>query len=230
MHVILMGAQGAGKGTQAKRVAPRLHLRHVSTGDLFRAAIAAESELGQRIKAIYDRGELVPDDVTLGLVEQRLDQIAAERAAGGATGALFDGFPRTRPQAEGLDAALAARGERVAVVVEIAVPAERLVERLSGRRVCVACGEVYHAEFNPPAVEGVCDACGGQVVQRDDDRPEPIRRRLALYFEQTEPLLAYYRDQDLLVSIDGDGPIEDVTEAIVRVVGAAVPTAGVGDR
>ena len=219
MHIILMGAQGAGKGTQAGRVAPRLGLTHLATGDLFRAAIAADSELGRRVKGILDAGELVPDDVTVGLVEEKLDEIKAARAEGTAGGgALFDGFPRNRAQAEALDAMLAGRGEAVSAVVVIEVPLEKLVERLAGRRVCSSCGTTYHVEFNPPRQEGVCDRCGGTPVQRHDDTPEAIRKRLGLYVDQTAPLLAYYRERGLLVEVDGDQPIETVTEAIIDAV------------
>jgi adenylate kinase len=220
MHVILMGAQGAGKGTQALRVAPRLGLVHVSTGDLFRAAIANETGLGREIKGVYDRGELVPDAITLGLVEEKLDQIARERELGeGVNGALFDGFPRNRTQAEGLDAALAERDETVTRVVQIEVPFDTLVVRLAGRRVCKRCGHVYHVEFNPPRRPGLCDVCGGEVVQREDDQPGPIKRRLDLYFQETKPLLDYYRERGLLATVNGNQPIEHVTEEIVRVVG-----------
>lgn len=219
MHVLLMGVQGAGKGTQALRVAPRLRLRHLSTGDLFRAAIASATALGQQIKAIYDRGDLVPDDVTIRLVEEVLDEIAAERMLGeGVTGALLDGFPRTRPQAEGLDVALRRRHESIRAAIEIAVPTDVLISRLAGRRVCQNCGAVYHFDYSPPALAGLCDRCGGIVIQREDDQPGPIKRRLAIYFEQTAPLLSYYRDQGLLYRVDGNQPIDVVTEAIVSTI------------
>ena len=225
MHVLLMGAQGAGKGTQALRVAPRLRLRHVSTGDLFRAAIAADTGLGKQIKAIYDRGDLVPDDVTMRLVEEVLDEIATERNLGGeVTGALLDGFPRTRPQAEGLDAALQRRHESIRAVIEITVPLDILVARLAGRRVCQTCGAVYHVDHQPPELDGICDRCGGVVVQREDDQPGPIKRRLGLYFEQTAPLLSYYRDLGLLHTVDGNQSIEAVTEAIVGTVASLLGT------
>jgi adenylate kinase len=230
-----MGPQGSGKGTQAGRLAPRLRLEHLSTGDLFRAAIASESPLGRRVKAILDRGDLVPDDLTIGIVAERLDRIAAERALGvGAQGALFDGFPRTLPQAEGLDRLVAERGDRIGAVVELAMPADRLVTRLAGRRVCPQCGATYHVEFNPPKEAGVCDRCGAEPVQRDDDKPEPIRRRLATYFAQTAPLLSYYRERDLVIQVDGDQPIDRVTDEIVaalaRRLGAFVPASeGIAD-
>ncbi|MGH2559064.1 MAG: adenylate kinase [Thermomicrobiales bacterium] len=217
MHVILMGAQGSGKGTQAERLVPQLHLAHLSTGNLFRAAMAAETPLGREIKPIYDRGDLIPDDITLRLVEDRLREIAEERRMGAdLQGALFDGFPRTRAQAAGLDDSLRQRSERISMVVEIQVPADVLVRRLAGRRVCTNCGATFHVDFEPPTRPGVCDRCGGQLVQRADDTPEGVQRRLDHYFEQTAPLLAYYRERELLVSIDGDRQVEDVTADIVH--------------
>jgi adenylate kinase len=215
MHVILMGAQGAGKGTQAARIAPMLALIHLSTGDLFRAAIKAETALGREAKGYLDRGELVPDEVTLGIVEQRLAEIKAMPEI---EGALFDGFPRTYAQAEGLDAMLDRRGEGIAAVVEIQVPVDVLIARLSGRRVCRSCGATYHVLFKPPRVEGVCDVCGGELYQRDDDKPEPIQRRLNLFQEETAPLLDYYRDRGLLVSVNGDQAEAKVTEDIAQAI------------
>lgn len=221
MDVLLMGPQGSGKGTQAARLAPRLGLTLVATGQLFRDAIAAETELGRRIKAIYDRGELVPDDLTISLVEEKLDEIARARALGeGVRGALFDGYPRTRAQAEALDAALAARGGALCAVVRIDVPIETLVARLAGRRVCKRCGAVYHVEFNPPRRDGVCDVCGGEVAQREDDTPAAVRKRLDLYAAQTEPLLGYYQGRGLVVAVDGDQAIDAVTDEIERMVAA----------
>ncbi len=229
MHVILMGPQGSGKGTQAERLGPRLGLVHTSTGDLFRAAIAAETALGRRIKDAYDRGELIADDITNGLVEERLDEIEHRRNQGeGVRGALFDGFPRNRVQAEALDAALMERRERIGAVVQLQVPTEVLITRLAGRRVCERCGAIYHVVTNPPTQPGVCDRCGGRVVQREDDTPAAIQRRLETYFEQTEPLLAYYRDQGLVLTVGADRPIEAVTDAIIEALdrkGKAEPTA-----
>jgi adenylate kinase len=215
MHVMLMGAQGAGKGTQAARVAPRLSLVHLSTGELFREAMASGSELGQRIKETYDKGDLIPDDLTLSLVDARLNEIAAME---GVEGALFDGFPRTRAQAVGLDEMLGARGEQLRVVIEIKVPLEVLINRLTGRRVCPICGATYHVEFDPPKEQGICDRCGSALIQRADDQPEPIKRRLALYFDQTAPLLDYYRERGLLVEIDGNRSIDEVTADIINAV------------
>jgi adenylate kinase len=215
MHVILMGAQGAGKGTQAERLAPRLRLTHLSTGDLFRAEIKSGSELGIQLKAILDRGELVPDQLTLDIVDGRLAAIAA---SGETTGAMFDGFPRTPAQAEGLDEMLAKRDEKIAAVVEISVPREHLVERLAGRRVCPVCGTVYHIVFNPPKYDCLCDKEGAALIQRADDTPDAINRRLDLYFEQTEPLLAYYDARGLLTRVDGDQAIDLVSDEIAAAI------------
>ena len=226
MHVILMGPQGSGKGTQAARLLPRLGLVSIATGELFRSAAKARTALGLRAKEIMDRGELVPDDVTIGLVEEKLDGLTELLGRDPAVrGALYDGFPRTLAQAQALDDALARRGGRVDAVVLLDVPRERLVERLAGRRVCANGGHVYHSIFNPPAVDGVCDVCGGPVVQRADDTPDAVRKRLETYFATTAPLLTFYRDRGLLRIVDGDGPIDEVTEEIVRVVrGQPVPS------
>lgn len=213
-----MGAQGSGKGTQARVLGPELNLVKVATGDLFRAAIAAGNELGQKVEAILARGDLVPDDLTNAIVRERLAEIARAKAAGEVEGALFDGFPRTAAQAEALDQILADHDDRVTVVIELQVDPEKLVDRLSKRRVCANCGAVYNLEADPPAVAGVCDRCGGALVQRDDDKPEPIRRRLALYAEQTAPLLTYYGQRGLVEQVDGDRPIADVTAAIEVIV------------
>ena len=219
MHVILIGPQGSGKGTQAAILAPRAHLVHLSTGDMFRQAIGAMTPVGVEVKGILDRGDLVPDPLTVRLVAERLARISAATSGGeAARGALFDGFPRTVAQAEGLAMMLDDRGERLQAVVELVVPLERLVARLSGRRVCPTCGTAYHVEFHPPAVDGICDVCGGIPVQRDDDQPEPIRRRLSLFFEQTAPVLTYYRERGMLDQVDGDRPIGDVTTAIEAVM------------
>jgi adenylate kinase len=219
MHVILMGAQGAGKGTQAERIAPRYKLAHLSTGDLFRAAVANDTELGRLAKGYLDRGELVPDDVTIGIVDEKLQDIADH--APEVKGALFDGFPRTAAQAEGLDRLLAKRSEPISSVIEVSVPREKLVSRLAGRRVCQNCGATYHVEFNPPSQEGICDRCGGPLIQRLDDTPEAINRRLDIYFAQTEPLLDYYKARGLLKRVNGDRPIDKVTDAIAAAIDEA---------
>lgn len=221
LHVILMGPQGSGKGTQSERVRSRLDLSSIATGELFRAAIKDRTALGQRIQAIYDRGELVPDDLTVALVEERLDRLARERAAGSSNaGALYDGFPRTEGQADALDRALAARGEAVTTVVAIDVPRETLMRRLAARRVCSSCGRVYNAESDPPQAEGACDVCGGTVIQRADDTPEAVAKRLDLYAEETAPLVDRYAQRGILSRVDGDRPIEEVTESIVDAIQA----------
>ncbi len=224
MHVILMGAQGAGKGTQAERIAPRFDLLHLSTGELFRAAVKNETELGVLAKGFLDRGELVPDEVTIGIVDAKLLEIASGAIA--KCGALFDGFPRTPAQAEGLDLALASRDDSITVVIEIRVPREKLIVRLSGRRVCPSCGATFHLEFNAPKVEGICDRCGSALIQRPDDTPDAIARRLDIYFAQTEPLLNYYESRGLLKRIDGDTEIDRVTDAIVSAIASATTDLG----
>jgi adenylate kinase len=215
MNVILMGPQGAGKGTQADLVAPRLGLVKLATGDLFRAAVASGNELGQLVKEYLDRGELVPDDVTLRIVEEHLDEIGRDQRA---QGALFDGFPRTRAQAEGLDQALAKRGQHIDAVVVISASTETLISRLAGRRVCPSCGATYHVTFNPPQRAGICDQCGGELIQRTDDTPDAIRRRLDLYFEQTAPLLEFYRQRGLVRQVNGDRAIDEVANDIISAI------------
>ena len=224
-HVILMGAQGAGKGTQAERLAPALNLYHLSTGDAFRAAIGSGTELGRLAKGYLDRGDLVPDDVTLGIVASKLEEIAADSSIDRTFGALFDGFPRTASQAEGLDRELKRRRESILTVVEIAVPVADLVERLSGRTVCPVCGAVYHVKFNPPAVTGVCDNDGAELIQRQDDTPEAIRRRLDLYCDMTAPLLEYYGQRGLLQTVNGMQAIDEVQRDIMDAVDAAAAKA-----
>lgn len=216
MYVILMGAQGSGKGTQAERIGPELKLVKVATGDLFRSAIAQQSELGMQVKSIIEAGDLVPDELTNAIVQVRLAQIAAQReTSDDVAGALFDGFPRTEAQARALDEILAKQDVSLNAVVEIDVPREKLIARLGGRRTCESCGAVYHVESDPPTIEGICNKCGGKLVQREDDKPEAIARRLALYDDQTKPLLDYYRAKGVLVTIDGDQHIDDVTAAIL---------------
>ena len=226
MYVILMGPQGSGKGTQAARLAPRLQLALIATGELFRGAIKANTELGRRVKEIYDRGDLIPDEITIRLVEERLDDLARERSLGaGVRGALFDGFPRTQGQAEALDRALDERDEAISAVVRIDVPAPVLIARLTGRRGCASCGAVYHVEFKPPHLPGICDICGGQLVQREDDTREAVEKRLALYASETEPLLSYYAERGLVAAVNGNQAIEAVTDAIVAAIETLVPQA-----
>jgi adenylate kinase len=219
MHVILMGPQGSGKGTQSERVRARLNLGSIATGELFRAAIKDGTALGQKIQAVYDRGELVPDNLTIALVEERLDQLAQERSRGARIeGALYDGFPRTIAQADALSSTLQARGEDLTAVIAIDVPRETLIERLAGRRVCSSCGRVYNILSDPPAVDSVCDVCGGQVIQRADDTPEAVSKRLDLYELETAPLVDRYEEQGLVEHVDGNRPIDDVTESIVAAI------------
>ncbi|CAN5718152.1 adenylate kinase [soil metagenome] len=215
MNIILMGAQGSGKGTQASVIGPRLGLEKIATGDLFRAAIAKKTELGVKVKSILERGDLVPDELTNAIVHVRLRDMARQKAEGTVRGALFDGFPRTTGQAEALDRIMAEQDDHIDVVIEIQVPREDLVARLSGRRVCPTCGSVYHIESDPPKTPGVCDKDGTPLGQRDDDMPDAIRRRLALYDEQTSPLLLYYEGRGIVRRVDGNAPIDDVTDAIL---------------
>jgi len=219
-----MGPQGSGKGTQSERVRSRLRLGSIATGELFRAAIQGGTELGRKIQVVYERGELVPDELTIALVEERLDQLAGQCSRGVAVqGALYDGFPRTVAQSDALSEMLAKRGDEVTVVIAIDVPREKLIERLAGRRVCSACGRVYNVLFDPPAVDGICDACGGKIIQRADDTPEAVAKRLDLYEIETAPLLDRYEEQGLVERVDGDRTIGDVTEAIVAAIESRMP-------
>ena len=221
VYVILMGAQGSGKGTQAERIAPEMKLVKVATGDLFRAAIAQKSELGQQVQSIIEAGELVPDELTNAIVQVRLSQIAAQRAndSEDVSGALFDGFPRTEAQARALDEILASQDVALNAVIEIEVPRDKLIDRLGGRRTCETCGTVYHVKADPPKVEGICDKDGGKLIQREDDKPEAIARRLSLYDNSTKPLLDYYREKGVLHTVDGDQHIDTVTNDILTILG-----------
>ncbi|MGC8836794.1 MAG: adenylate kinase [Anaerolineae bacterium] len=207
--IVLLGAPGAGKGTQAELLQKDYGLAHISSGDLFREHLEKGTPLGKLAQAYMDRGELVPDDVTIAMVRERLQEPDCQR------GAILDGFPRTVAQAEALDALLREMGERICVVPYVKVSPEVLLERLSGRWTCRQCGAVYHVLYNPPKVAGVCDECGGPLYQRPDDTPETQRRRIAVYLEQTAPLIARYQAQGLLVEVDGERPIEEV-HALLR--------------
>lgn len=220
VYVILMGAQGSGKGTQAERIGPELKLVKVATGDLFRAAIAQKSELGQQVQSIIESGELVPDELTNAIVQVRLSQIAAQRASDSedVNGALFDGFPRTEPQARALDDILASQNVTLDAVIEIDVPRANLIERLGGRRTCESCGTVYHVTSDPPKVEGICDKDGGKLIQREDDKPDAIARRLSLYDNSTKPLLDYYREKGVLHTVNGDQHMDQVTKDIFAIL------------
>ncbi|MCC2628556.1 MAG: adenylate kinase [Thermomicrobiales bacterium] len=214
-----MGPQGSGKGTQSERLRARLCLGSIATGELFRAAIKGGTALGKKIQAVYDRGDLVPDDLTIALVEERLDQLADVRSGGAQIdGALYDGFPRTVAQADALEEVLQARHEGLTAVIAIDVPREMLIERLAGRRVCSVCGRVYNILSDPPAVDGVCDACGGQIIQRADDTPDAVTKRLDLYDLETAPLVDRYEEQGLVERVDGNRPIDDVTDSIVAAI------------
>lgn len=218
MNIIIIGPQGSGKGTQADRLGPRIGAVKLSTGDLFRAEIAAESPLGLQVKEILASGSLVSDDITLAIVADRLDNIAAK----GIGGVIFDGFPRTLAQAEGLDRLLADRGQTIDRVVELAVPESVLIERMSGRRVCASCGANQNVSGQSSDVTAICDKCGGELIQRPDDMPEAISKRLQLYNDLTKPLLDFYGSRGLVVTIDGNQDVEAVQQAIVDAL-AAVP-------
>lgn len=208
MRIIMLGAPGAGKGTQAKRIADKYKIPHISTGDIFRANIKNGTELGQIAKAYMDQGLLVPDDLVVDLVVDRIKQDDC------VNGYVFDGFPRTIPQAEALDAALKELNEKIDYVVNVEVPDSNIVERMSGRRACLKCGATYHLQYIPTKVEGICDDCGSELVLRDDDKPETVRKRLRVYHEQTQPLIDYYKKQGILVEVDGTKDIAEVFEAI----------------
>ncbi len=211
-YVILLGPPAAGKGTQATRLSGHLGLPHVASGDLFRYNLKNETELGLKAKTYMDKGALVPDDITIAMVLDRLSRPDCEG------GALLDGFPRTTAQAEALDKALAEKGYAINGVLNIIVPDEVLVERVTGRRLCRTCGEPYHIKFNPPKVAGICDKDGGELYQRDDDNEATVQNRLKVYWEQTSPLIGYYQEKGILVDIDGNQAIEAVTEALKAAV------------
>ncbi len=209
MNLILLGPPGAGKGTQAKMLIERFGIPQISTGDMLRAAVAAKTELGLKAKACMDAGTLVPDEVVIGIVGERLQQSDCDK------GFILDGFPRTVPQADALKTTLAGLGKALTAVISLEVDSEALVERLTGRRTCRSCGRGYHLKFDPPAKADLCDACGGELIQRDDDREETIRKRLRVYQEQTAPLVTYYQEEGLLVAIDGMQEMTAVQEDIL---------------
>ncbi len=209
LYLVLFGPNGAGKGTQAELLRARLGLAHVASGDLFRENVAKQTPLGKLAKAYLDRDELVPDDVTIQMVTERIQQPDCSR------GVVFDGFPRTQPQAKALDAALAAEGKKIGAVFWLDVPDEALVERLTARRICPTDGTVYNLLTNPPRVPGRCDKDGSPLEQREDDKPERVRRRLQVYYAQTKPLVDYYRSLGLLHTIDGTLEIEKVQAQII---------------
>jgi adenylate kinase len=210
LNLVLLGPPGSGKGTQGERLQEDLRLPYYATGDILRAAVREETELGKSAKEYMDRGDLVPDEVIVGVIAEALDSDEAR------DGFILDGFPRTTPQAEALDAKLSELGRRLSAVLLIDVSDDEVVRRLSGRRTCVVCGRVYHVEFNPPAQEGVCDVDGGELEIRDDDKPEVIRKRLDTYHEKTEPLVDYYDRASVLRRIGGEAAPDSVGEEVRR--------------
>ena len=214
MKIIMLGAPGAGKGTQAKKIADKYSIPHISTGDIFRANIKNGTELGKKAKQYMDQGALVPDELTCDLVMDRIQQDDCKN------GFVLDGFPRTIPQAEALDAALGKINEKMDYAIDVDVPDENIVNRMSGRRACLNCGATYHLISIPPKVEGICDRCGSEIVLREDDKPETVQKRLKVYHEQTQPLIDYYKNQGILKSVDGTQPMDEVFKAIVTILGA----------
>jgi adenylate kinase len=206
VRVVLVGPPGAGKGTQAQFIASHLAIPKVSTGDIFRDNVSAGTKLGRQARSFMERGDLVPDEVTVAMVAGRLQEEDAQ------AGFLLDGFPRNVPQAETLKKMLADWGMRLDLVLELVVDHDEVIRRLSGRRTCRKCGRVWHSAFDPPSVAGKCDECGGELFQRDDDREETIRHRLEVYQVQTQPLISYYANEGILLGIDATGPVDDVTE------------------
>lgn len=214
MKIIMLGAPGAGKGTQAKKIAEKYGIPHISTGDIFRANIKGGTELGMKAKSYMDQGQLVPDDVTIGMLLDRISD------ADCADGYVLDGFPRTIPQAESLTKALETRGEKMDYAIDVDVPDEAIVNRMSGRRACLKCGATYHIVYNAPKTEGVCDACGDKLVLREDDKPETVQKRLTVYHDQTQPLIDYYKKAGILKTVDGTKDLNDVFADIVNILGA----------
>ena len=213
MKVVMLGAPGAGKGTQAKKIAAKYSIPHISTGDIFRANIKNGTELGEKAKTYMDQGLLVPDELVVDLVVDRVNQEDC------ANGYVLDGFPRTIPQAEALTKALAGQGQKLDYAIDVDVPDENIVRRMGGRRACVGCGATYHLEYAPPKQEGICDTCGGELILRDDDKPETVTKRLGVYHEQTQPLIDYYTNAGILKRVDGTVDIDEVFQAITEILG-----------
>lgn len=214
MKIVMLGAPGAGKGTQAKMIAAKYQVPHISTGDIFRANIKNGTELGRKAKEYMDQGLLVPDELTVDLVIDRLGQEDCKN------GYILDGFPRTIPQAEALDRALAKLGEKMDYAIDVDVPDENIVLRMSGRRACTGCGATYHLVHNPSKKGDVCEVCGETLVLRDDDKPETVQKRLSVYHDQTQPLIEYYTGQGILKSVDGTQDMKDVFQAITEILEA----------
>lgn len=212
MKIIMLGAPGAGKGTQAKQIAKKFSIPHISTGDIFRANIKENTELGKRAKEYMDQGMLVPDSLTLELIMDRFQNPDC------ANGYVLDGFPRTIPQAEALTEALAKNGERVDFAINVEVPDESIVNRMSGRRACLGCGATYHIKYNAPSKENICDTCGAELVLRDDDKPETVLKRLSVYHDQTQPLIDYYKKEGVLREVDGTKDMKEVFDDILAIL------------
>ena len=212
MKIIMLGAPGAGKGTQAKMIADKYGIPHISTGDIFRANIKNGTQLGMEAKQYMDKGLLVPDELTVKIL---LDRVAQDDCK---NGYVLDGFPRTIPQAEVLDKALTELGDKIDYAINVDVPDENIVRRMGGRRACLSCGATYHIEHIPPKTEGICDTCGQELVLRDDDKPETVQNRLNVYHEQTQPLIEFYKAKDVLKTVDGTVDMKDVFAAIVAIL------------
>ncbi|MEW6052248.1 MAG: adenylate kinase [Nitrospirota bacterium] len=213
MRIVLLGAPGAGKGTQAKKLIEKYGMPQISTGDLLRAAVAAGTPLGKEAKSYMDKGELVPDSVVLGMVEERLKQDDCKK------GYILDGFPRNTAQAEALDKMLASLNMSLTAALSVDVPFDDLMKRLTGRRTCKSCGQMYNVYFKAPAKEGVCDKCSGELFQRDDDKEATIKKRLEVYSAQTEPLIGYYKNKGILKSVSGTGSIDDIFKKVTETLG-----------
>ena len=213
MKIIMLGAPGAGKGTQAKKIAAKYDIPHISTGDIFRANIKNGTELGNKAKTYMDQGLLVPDELVVDLVVDRVQQDDCKN------GYVLDGFPRTIPQAEALDKALAEFGDKIDYAIDVNVPDENIVKRMGGRRACVGCGATYHVVFNPTKVEGKCDVCGESLILRDDDKPETVKKRLDVYHTQTQPLIDFYSARKVLVEVDGTQSMDKVFDDIMKILG-----------
>ena len=213
MKIIMLGAPGAGKGTQAKMIADKYGVPHISTGDIFRANIKNGTELGMEAKKYMDQGLLVPDELTVRIL---LDRVAQDDCK---NGYVLDGFPRTIPQAEVLDSELTKLGDHIDYAINVDVPDENIVKRMSGRRACLTCGATYHIEHVPPKKEGICDVCGSELVLRDDDKPETVKNRLNVYDEHTQPLIDFYTEKGVLKTVDGTVPMEEVFAAITAILG-----------
>ncbi len=212
MKIVMLGAPGAGKGTQARMISEKYGIPQISTGDIFRANIRNQTELGKKAKSYMDQGLLVPDELTLDLVVDRLAQDDCSN------GYILDGFPRTIPQAEALTFALKSQKTKIDYAIDVEVPDDNIVQRMSGRRACPGCGATYHIRYNPPVSDNICDECGTELIQREDDKAETVQKRLDVYHKKTQPLIEYYREQGCMYSVDGTRPMEDVFEDICKIL------------